>query len=323
MRLDLAVLGAAMLAVAAVTRLPAQELPVLHPLNPAAESRTGLYFQPFIEPNRSWHFALSTEYGSMAELGFRLFATDTTWLLDAEAYRVSVEASRALSRRLFLVLEGGVGGVYAGGIDGFVNGFHDLFGIPFPERETRGKNNFGYRYVSADGHTIRRKAAPFYLTDLRVGIGTHFSHRLQSVLALTLPTNTAGEGYGRKTVSVSLLNTFRVPVTSRLFYEGSLDFGFTPRQGDLSDVERTTFVAATSGFDWRFGRRVSAFANLFLHSSYYHDTGVSGLDDADLTLDFGWALRTGGGSQWRIGMTEDLFPAGPAVDLNFRIGVVW
>jgi hypothetical protein len=108
-----------------------------------------------------------------------------------------------------------------------------------------------------------------------------------------------------------------------LFYEGSLNFGITPRQGDLSRLERSAFVAATSGFNWRFGRRVSTFANLFFHSSYYHDTGVSGLDDADLTLDFGWALQTGGGTQWRIGMTEDMFPSGPAVDLNFRVGVVW
>ena len=323
MRLEPAVLGAMLFAVAAVARLPAQELPVLHPLNPAAESRTGLYYQPFIEPSRRWHFALSGEYGSMAELGFRLFAMDTTWLLDAEAYRVSLEASRAVSGRSFVVIEGGVGGVYAGGIDGFVNGFHNLFGIPFPEREARGKNTFAYRYVFADGRTLRRKAAPFYLTDLRVGFGTHISRRLQSVIALTLPTNTSGAGYGRETVSASLLNTLRVPVTSRLFYEGSLNLGVTPRQGDLSRLQRTTFVAATSGFNWRFGRRVSTFANLLLHSSYYHDTGVSGLDDADLTLDFGWALRTGGGRQWRIGMTEDLFPSGPAVDLNFRVGVVW
>lgn len=323
MRLDRTTLGLALIAAGSVSRLPAQELPVLHPLNPVAESRTGLYFQPFIQPSARWHFALSGEYGSMAELNFRLFATDTTWLLDAEAYRVSAEASRALSPRLFLLVEGGVGGVYAGGIDGFVNGFHNFFGIPFPEREARGNNNFAYRYVFPGGHTVRRKAAPFYLTDLRVGLGTHISPRLQSVFAVTLPTNTAGAGYGRGTVSASLLNTFRVPVTSRLFYEGSLNLGVTPHQGDFSRVQRTVFFAGTSGFNWRFGRQVFTFANLFLHSSYYHDTGVSGLDDADLTFDFGWALRTGGGTQWRIGMTEDLMPSGPAVDLNFRVGVVW
>jgi hypothetical protein len=40
----------------------------------------------------------------------------------------------------------------------------------------------------------------------------------------------------------------------------------------------------------------------------------------ELSLDFGWLLATAGGAEWRLGMTEDLDPSGPAIDLVFRLG---
>jgi len=62
------------------------------------------------------------------------------------------------------------------------------------------------------------------------------------------------------------------------------------------------------------------FANLFYHSPYYHGTTLPALDGRELSLDFGWILQTGGGGEWRLGLTEDLEPKGPGVDLVFRLG---
>jgi hypothetical protein len=44
------------------------------------------------------------------------------------------------------------------------------------------------------------------------------------------------------------------------------------------------------------------------------------LDWRDLSFDFGWILAGTGGRELRIGMTEDLEPGGPAIDLVFRLG---
>jgi hypothetical protein len=64
----------------------------------------------------------------------------------------------------------------------------------------------------------------------------------------------------------------------------------------------------------------SLFANLFYHTPYYHDTTLRSLDRRELSLDFGWIVKTGMGGEWRVGMTEDLEPGGPGVDLVVRVG---
>jgi hypothetical protein len=85
-------------------------------------------------------------------------------------------------------------------------------------------------------------------------------------------------------------------------------------------LQRQFFLALTSGLRMAVWGRQSLFANLFYHSPYYHDTTLPALDRRELSLDFGWLVQTRAGTEWRIGMTEDLEPGGPGVDLVFRFG---
>jgi hypothetical protein len=103
-------------------------------------------------------------------------------------------------------------------------------------------------------------------------------------------------------------------------YEGSFSVGFTPAHGALRQNQREVFASASSGLRARVWGRQSLFANVFYHSPYYHGTTLPSLDRRELSLDFGWILQTRRGGEWRVGMTEDLEPGGPAVDLVFRFG---
>ncbi len=304
----------------AVDPLSAQSLPVLHSANPVAESRSGLYFQPLVAPGNGWRPAIGLDYSSMVEINFRGTLADTAYLLDAEVLRVNFTAARDLDRRTFLLGEAWVGGSYGGFLDGFLNWYHGLFGIRFPEREDRARNEFQYRYEFEGGDTIRYHARGAGIGDVRFGVGRRLGNRGQSVLSVTLPTSTLGDGFARRTLSVNLLNTVRVPLTSRLIYEGSANVGFTPRQGELSSLQRTVFVLGTSGFRWRTFGGFWSFANLYLHSPYYQDAAAGQFDGTDLTIDFGWMIRGKSGREFRFGMTEDLRPGGPGVDATFRLG---
>jgi hypothetical protein len=116
------------------------------------------------------------------------------------------------------------------------------------------------------------------------------------------------------------VNTLRRQLAPKLLYEGSLGLGFTPRHGELLQGQREVFLAATSGLRVRIWDRHSVFGNLFYHSPYYQNTTLPALDGRELSLDFGWILETGGGDEWRFGLTEDLEPGGPGVDLVVRVG---
>jgi hypothetical protein len=306
------------LALAAARTGRGQGLPELAPINPVSSARSGLYFQPFRNPAPGrWTAAIALDYASVIESNRLILAN---YVLDAEVMRFSVELARDLTPHTFIALRTAVGGAYAGFMDGFLKWYHGLLGITVRERERRPRDQFLYTITLPDGTGVRRDPSNLFLEDLRLGLGIRYSSRLQSVISLTLPTGTGPEGYNKGVVSAGVLNTFRAALHSRVIYEGSFSLGFTPTHGRLPLTQRETFAAASSGLRARIFGRQSLFANLFYHSPYYHDTTLPGLDRRELSLDFGWILRTHRGGEWRIGMTEDLEPGGPAVDLVFRFG---
>jgi hypothetical protein len=284
-----------------------------------AASRSGLGFEPFhaTMPGR-WQVDLGLDYASTIEFNETSAAT---FLLDSELFRTRARVYRDLSERTFLVGEAEVLGAYGGVLDGFLEWYHDLLSIEIPERERRPKNDFLYAGQLADGNTVQRRPGDLFLGDLRLGAGFRVHPRVQTVVALTLPTNTGPPGYGKDVVSASLLNTLSLPLGSRLLLEAGLAGGYTPATGSLATLQRELFAAASAGLRWRFWGRQALYGNLFAHTPYYHDTGASALDQRDLSFDFGWILAGDHGRELRIGMTEDLEPKGPAVDLVIRLGM--
>jgi hypothetical protein len=296
----------------------AQGLPEFAPLNPVSSSRSGLYFQPYRDPAPGlWTATVGVDYASVIEYN-RLPQAD--YVLDSELLRMSLGLTRDLGPHGFLALEASLSGAYAGFMDGFLDWYHGALGIRVSEREDRPRDRFLYVITLPDGNTVRRARSDLFVQDLRVVAGVRHSPTLQSVVSVTLPTATGPGGYGRGVASLGFINTLRTTLSPRMVYEGSLGIGFTPKHGSLPETQREIFVAATSGFRARVWGRQSLYANLFYHSPYYHDTTLPALDRRELSLDFGWILQTHHGKEWRVGMTEDLEPGGPGVDLVFRLG---
>jgi hypothetical protein len=295
-----------------------QGLPEFASVNPMASSRSGLYFQPYLNPAPDrWAAAIAVDYASVIEYN-RLPPAD--YVLDSELLRVNLRLRRDLGARTFLTLGASFGGAYAGFMDGFLDWYHGTLGIRVSERERRPRDRFLYTVSLPDEGNVTRSRSDFFLDDVRIGLGVRHSSMLQTVISLTLPTSTGPEGYGRGVPSLGLLNTIRGRLARRVVSEASLSVGFTPRHGTLPERQRELFLAATSGVRLRIWGRQSAFANLFYHSPYYYDTALPALDSRELSLDFGWLLQTRGGGEWRIGLTEDLEPGGPGVDLVLRFG---
>jgi hypothetical protein len=310
------------LALGAPGAVAGQGLPAWGPINPAATSRSGLSFQPYVDPAPGrWRISVGVEYASAIE--YNLPSAGPSWLLDSELMRVQVGVVRDLGPRTFALAELPVLGSYDGVLDGFLEWYHDLFGIAMPERDARPKNAFAYELVSPSGTRVLRDRSGLFLGDLRLGVGYRFNPLLQTVGFITLPTSVGPDGYGRGTLSVNSVTTLRAPFSSRFTYEGSLGVGFTPSQGELADLQRELFLSATSGLRFRFWGRQSLFANFLYHSPYYGNVTLPALDQRELSLDFGWILATRSGREWRIGMVEDLEPSGPGIDLVFRVGATF
>ena len=296
----------------------AQGLPAFAPLNPVASSRSGVSFQPFThQAGVGWRTELGIDYASLIEFD-QLDQAD--YVLDSEILRVSFGAVRNVGTRTFVRLSGSIGGAYSGFLDGFLDWYHGALGIRVSEREQRPQDRFLYNITLPDGRSIGHSSNAMFLGDLSVAVGMRHARGLQSVLSVTLPTATGPAGYGKGVPSVAVLNTLQRSVSPRLLYEGSVGVGLTPSHGPLSSFQRTTFLALSSGLRHRLWENQALYANLFYHSPYYHGTSFPALDGRELSLDFGWILATRAGAEWRMGLTEDLEPGGPGIDLVFRVG---
>jgi len=229
----------------------AQGLPEFAPINPVAQARSGLYFQPYREA-KPGHLSLEVrlDYGSAIEYNFP--QSRPGYLLDGEFLRLQFAAARDVRPNLFVFGDASLDGAYAGFLDGFLNWYHRLLGINLPERDARPNNVFAYQMALGNGLTLDRSPSDLFLGDTRIGAGYRWSRALQTTVSVTLPTSTAPDGYGRGTVSVNTVNTARVHLSSRFTYEGSLGLGWTPTHGDLTPYQKTAFVSATSGLRFRF-----------------------------------------------------------------------
>lgn len=317
-----ALIHALILTLLGVSSGKAQELgglPAVFSLNPMASARTALYFQPYLEPARGWETSITLDHGSAIEYNI---GSAGEYLLDAELTTLKLSLRRDLGRGYFVAAGASLDHAGRGFMDPFLNWYHDLLGFKMAEWDLRPNDDFGYRIALPGGHSETARAGSHF-GDLRVTAGRRHTRWLQTVITATIPTSGGGERYGRGTVSAGAMATVRTAVSDRLVYEGSIGFGFSPAHGALADSQKESFSILTSGIRYRILGRQSLYLNVLQHSPYYKGTGYPALDREDISLSYGWILSTAGGTEWKIGMVEDLAPSGPAIDAVFQFGLSW
>ncbi|MGE0552011.1 MAG: DUF3187 family protein [Gemmatimonadales bacterium] len=309
----------ALAAALAPTPARAQGLPPYLPVNPLLTSRSGVYFQPYLDPKPGWRVRMLLDYASAVEFSS---SPNASLVLDGELLRLDATVSRDVGTG-FVGAALGLNGVYNGFLDGFLDWYHDLTGLRVTAREVRPRNRFDYAIALPNGDSLTREASSAFLGDLRLFGGLRHSRAWQTVLAVTLPTTTGPTGFGKGATSLSAVTTLRSRPDRRVVVEGSMGLGYTPSHGDLAELQREWFHSASLGARLRFWGKQAAFVNVFYQSSNYQGTTLMPLDQRELTIDYGFLLKARGGPEWFLGMTEDLEPNGPAIDLSFRIGARW
>ena len=304
----------------AADSLEAQGLPSYSSMNPMVQRRSGLATLPWVEEGRRWRVSWLTDYASIIEYAD---LPAVQYLQDAELLRLELTATRGIGSRGFLLVSGSVQGAYDGFLDGFLDWYHDLTGFEVAPRKLRPKNEFGYQVALAGEPAAEYQASSGFLGDLRIGAGMRHSRHWQTAFSVTLPTSTGPDGFRKGVPSFNATTTLRSDFGNRFTYEGTLGAGYTADHGDFSALQQSLFLMVSQGLRARITGPLHLYANVIYHSALYHDTGTRALDARELTIDTGGLLKFRRGPEWILGLTEDLEPSGPAIDVTFRIGARW
>jgi hypothetical protein len=303
-----------------LSTLPAQSLPPYAPMNPLAYGRSGLETVPYRDPGPGWRVSVLTDYANLIELA----STSAGQLvIDAELMRTELTVSRDIGKRTFLFGGAGLNGAYDGFLDGFLEWYHDLTGLQVAGRDLRPKNQYLYELELAGGLRVSRPNPGEWLGDVRLGAGYRFTRHWQMAAWATVPTSDGPAGFRRGVLTANAIATVRAHFARRFTYEGTLGFGWSARHGELEILERTTFAQVSAGVRARLAGPLHLYSNIVYHSPYYRDSGIRAVDRRDLTIDVGGIFKFRRGPEWIVGLTEDLEPSGPAIDVAFRLGARW
>jgi hypothetical protein len=300
--------------------LEAQSLPAWRSISPIMASRSALGFQPIVPAAQGWHGSFQFDYGNVLEQQTR---PNADIVLDGELMRADLTISHSFGRWF---VQGAVPfeSAQAGNLDGFINWWHGVFGFDETTREQRPEGLYEYFISLADSNAVDRDQGGLALGDTRLSFGFHHAANWQTTLVVSLPTNGRPDGWGLQTVALGLSTTARAEVIrDRLTWEGSVGVGYTPAAGRLEEYQRTTFMNASAGLRLRVIGQQAVYTNLIFHSAAWQNTTLPALDNQDISLDFGFLLKAGNGPEIVLGMVEDPYPFGPAVDLVLRIGARW
>ena len=300
-----------------------QDIPPYVPANPLIESRSALYGQSYILPQPGWQVRFVTDYYNAVEVSQTAGANPRQSIFDAEVLQADLWVRRDLTPHVFVLANLPVRGAYSGFLDGFLIWYHHLTGLSVPARDDLPRNTYQWGFVLPDTMIDRSNPGTF-IGDFRAGIGLRLG-RAEMIATATVPTSTVGkDGWSRHVVGTSLALVGDLVRTSRLVVDASASAGVTPTEGRLAKYQRSEFVSGLVSLRWRFAGQQAVFGGIWAQSSNWKETGFDAVDDAEVVTDFGFLLHLG--RHWpelQLGMTQDLVPKGPAMDVGFTVGLRW
>ena len=245
-------------------------------------------------------------------------------MIDGETHRAELQWRQGVASGWELGLNLPFLSQRGGGLDSFIENWHDWFGMPDGDRPAYPRNKIRFAYRKS-GHQL------FVVDQPQEGIGDvslSAAYQLSDSTTrqwalrgqLKLPTGDADGLLGSGSTDVALaLHVSDEGWGSGITLHGSLG-AMWMSDGDVLDYVRNDWVAFGSGtLAWRSSERTTLKLQLDVHSAFY-DSNLTelGKDSAQLTL--GGAVRLSDKWTLDLGLSEDII-VDTAPDVVFVIGI--
>lgn len=244
--------------------------------------------------------------------------------LDGESTRLALEYRYGLRDRLELSVEVPYLWHESGGLDSFIDDWHDFFGLPEGPRAVRDRDRLDFRYSGGGWFSLTDNARG--LGDIRLGAGWRLSdsngHATAIRLGLKLPTGDSARltGSGGTDLSLGLAgDAGRLGGSDRWsgYYRADVTWLGEP---DLL-ASRTNDVVGqlAGGLGYRLLPAVDLRAQARVRSAVY-DSAIEALGGVAVTLSVGASFRLSDRYELALAVGEDVNPDS-APDVSFQVGL--
>jgi Protein of unknown function (DUF3187) len=246
-------------------------------------------------------------------------------LLDGESWRTTLSVRHGFGDRGEVGMELPCMGIGGGTFDGFIQGWHDTFGLPQGGRNSTPKGELHYRYLR-DGTTrldVTRSSSG--LGDLQLTGGWQLLQTERTGMTLRgrigLPTGDSDQLQGAGAFSGALWLTagLEQPVSvGRLAVWGSLG-GMVREKGDLLHDQQQQLVGYGScGIGWAPAEVIDFKLQLNGNTPLYTNSDLTKLSGHGSVLTIGGSLHFSPTTSVDIGVSEDIH-IGTAADVALHV----
>lgn len=251
------------------------------------------------------------------------FSADDDYTLDAETLELRVHFDHALGRRLALHVELPWRRVSGGSLDGFIDDWHGVFGLPGGSRRRLPEDQLLIQFERGGTTLLRIDESTSGIGDIPVALGYQLRATERSAVSawftVKAPTGGADDltGSGAVDVAATLAGQSQLHERWQLFGQASVAW---LGEGDLlPELQESYAWTLMGGLSWNAWQALDLTAQVEANSRLY-DGIDSELDGDALVLTLGGSWRTAGGWRCDVGVSEDL-QAGASPDIVFVFAV--
>ncbi len=272
---------------------------------------------------------IDNAYSNIFEYGI---GTNTDLMFDMELLRTSLNVDFGVSDNMEVGIEIPFLHFEGGGLDEFLQRYHNAFNFPNGGREFFPNGSFTYRFNEGGTALYNVNQEDFNIGDITLDFKHNFVEEGKYKPAVTwlfyfkIPSGDRGEGLGSGNIDFGLAAALEKSY-KRWHWFLNLAYLVNGGHGPLDNYLRQCYFTYVFATEFSISKPVSVVAQIYGGSPLLKGTGMTQWDSVPLDLQIGFkgehALGRTPNSElrtprltWQVGFSEDLNANGPSVDIT-------
>jgi len=210
-----------------------------------------------------------------------------------------------------------------GFMDGLIENWHELFGLPQGGREDAARDEFNISYRSTEQRLLLDETDQG-IGDISLFLDKRFlrveNHRVNARASLKLPTGDEDQLFGSGGYSFSLSLNGSKQLTHRWQAYGMIGLSYLRDSKVLPSLQANIAASAVLGMTWLFRPKWAFAAQLDFNSEVYDGSDLDAINGKAGVLSVFSRYEISDKVSWVIGFNEDVINKDAAPDFGINIG---